>query len=345
MRPSGIDATARSCAVGWSTPLSRAKAFSSPSQRSVSTGPGLTVFTRMPCGPYCSASDEAKLRSAALAAPGRHLPVARLQPVVADHEHDAALAALAHVREHRAAGADVAHELEVQDCRTTAPRSGSRAGRPASSPAHVTSTSIVAEALDRLAPPRARRPRAGVMSPGCRARAPAAELLHGAAAACPRGPADDGDAAALVDAAARAVARPMPRLAPVMNTTLSLRPEIHVTPPFQFERARLRSAMPASRSRWTFPISVDGQLVERNDALRALVGRQALAAVARSARRRRGLAVGHHERRRPPRPSARTARPRPRRAATSGCSSSAASTSRGVDVEPAADDQLLAAAR
>ena len=69
IRPSGIEETARSCAVCWSQPLSRANAFSRPSQRSVSTGPGLTVFTRMPFGPYCSASDDAKFRSAAFAAP------------------------------------------------------------------------------------------------------------------------------------------------------------------------------------------------------------------------------------------------------------------------------------
>ena len=40
----------------------------SPSHRSVATGPGLTVLTRMPRGPSSLDSDLQKLRSAALAA-------------------------------------------------------------------------------------------------------------------------------------------------------------------------------------------------------------------------------------------------------------------------------------
>ena len=39
-----------------------------PSQRSVATGPGLIVLTRMPCGPTSFDSDLQKLVSAALAA-------------------------------------------------------------------------------------------------------------------------------------------------------------------------------------------------------------------------------------------------------------------------------------
>lgn len=69
IRPSGMDATARSCARSWLTFLSRASAFSSPSQRSVLTGPGLTVLMRTPYLPYCSATEETKLMSAALAIP------------------------------------------------------------------------------------------------------------------------------------------------------------------------------------------------------------------------------------------------------------------------------------
>ncbi len=46
--------------------------------------------------------------------PGGHLPVAGLEPVVADHEHDRALAALTHMRDDRADGPHVAHELQVK---------------------------------------------------------------------------------------------------------------------------------------------------------------------------------------------------------------------------------------
>ena len=63
MRPKGMDCWASSCARSWVTPLSRAKAFSSVSHRSVFTGPGLTVLMRTPYRPYCSATEEAKVTS------------------------------------------------------------------------------------------------------------------------------------------------------------------------------------------------------------------------------------------------------------------------------------------
>src|SRR5947208_8961063 len=44
----------------------------------------------------------------------RHLPVAGLEAVVADDEHDRAFAALAHVADDRAYRPDVAHELQVE---------------------------------------------------------------------------------------------------------------------------------------------------------------------------------------------------------------------------------------
>src|SRR6201989_1941180 len=44
----------------------------------------------------------------------RHLPVAGLEAVVAHHEHDGALTALAHVTDDRAHRPDVAHELQVE---------------------------------------------------------------------------------------------------------------------------------------------------------------------------------------------------------------------------------------
>jgi len=69
IRRSGMELSASSCARSWDTPLSRENAFSSVSHRSVFTGPGLTVLMRTPCRPYCSATDEAKLMSAALATP------------------------------------------------------------------------------------------------------------------------------------------------------------------------------------------------------------------------------------------------------------------------------------
>ena len=69
MRPNGMDEFASSWARSCETPLSRANAFSSVSHRSVFTGPGLTVLMRTPYRPYCSATEEAKLMSAAFATP------------------------------------------------------------------------------------------------------------------------------------------------------------------------------------------------------------------------------------------------------------------------------------
>src|SRR5690348_12750143 len=46
--------------------------------------------------------------------PGGHLPVTGLEAVVADDEHDRALATLAHVADDRAYRPDVAHELQVE---------------------------------------------------------------------------------------------------------------------------------------------------------------------------------------------------------------------------------------
>src|SRR5947208_11520580 len=64
MRPSGKLRRTLAPASSTERPLSRAYARTKPSQRSVDTGPGLTAFTKIPCGPYCSASAEVMARSA-----------------------------------------------------------------------------------------------------------------------------------------------------------------------------------------------------------------------------------------------------------------------------------------
>src|ERR687885_317653 len=71
-----------------------------------------------------------------------------------------------------------------------------------------------------------------------------------------------------------AVARPMPRLAPVMKTTWSFSPRSTLSPlsPVSLRHPRKRVAAHLAHP-------VDGQLVERDDALRALVRRQPLAGV------------------------------------------------------------------
>src|SRR4249920_955617 len=71
-RPVTLSAAALSATAEASPPLSRAIVAAtpwSPSQRSVATGPGLTVLTRTPYGPTSLDSDLQKLLNAALAAP------------------------------------------------------------------------------------------------------------------------------------------------------------------------------------------------------------------------------------------------------------------------------------
>lgn len=68
-----VDVSATACLATWSGWLSVARATvaatpRSSSYRSVSTGPGLTVLTRTPCGPNSLDSDLQKLVSAPLAA-------------------------------------------------------------------------------------------------------------------------------------------------------------------------------------------------------------------------------------------------------------------------------------
>src|SRR4051794_18723972 len=72
-----------------------------------------------------------------------------------------------------------------------------------------------------------------------------------------------------------AVARPMPRLAPVMKTTWSLSPRS--TLPLLVVLTSVRHLRQRVATHLAHP--VDGQLVERDDALRALVRRQPLAGV------------------------------------------------------------------
>src|SRR3954451_8856389 len=72
-----------------------------------------------------------------------------------------------------------------------------------------------------------------------------------------------------------AVARPMPRLAPVMKTTWSLSPRS--TLPLLVVLMSIRPLRERAAPHLAHP--VDGQLVERDDALRALVRRQPLAGV------------------------------------------------------------------
>ena len=71
-RPVAMPAAACSRTSAASTPAARptvAATPSSPSQRSVSTGPGETLLMRMPLGPSSWESALATLSSAALAAP------------------------------------------------------------------------------------------------------------------------------------------------------------------------------------------------------------------------------------------------------------------------------------
>src|SRR5688500_1641396 len=95
-----------------------------------------------------------------------------------------------------------------------------------------------------------------------------------------------------------AVARPMPRLAPVMNTTESLRPRsIFALPPLNRSlRSRLALARGHAGQRVAADLSLpaDRQLAKPNHPLRALVGRQPLAAVG-DQRVAVDPAVGHHE--------------------------------------------------
>src|SRR5262249_46394352 len=70
MRPIGIDAGASLSASSQESFMSRDIALTSPAQRSVRTGPGLTAHRLMLCLPYWPASDIVRFCPAALAAPG-----------------------------------------------------------------------------------------------------------------------------------------------------------------------------------------------------------------------------------------------------------------------------------
>src|ERR671933_1891858 len=133
-----------------------------------------------------------------------------------------------------------------------------------------------------------------------------------------------------------AVARPMPRLAPVMKTTWSLSPRSTLSScsPYSVRHPRQRVAAHLAHP-------VDGQLLERDDALRALVRRQPLAAVGDE--RVRVEVAGRHDERDDLlapllRRHARDGDLRDRRVVLDRRLDLA-----WVDVEPAADDELLRA--
>src|SRR3954464_3848258 len=141
-----------------------------------------------------------------------------------------------------------------------------------------------------------------------------------------------------------AVARPMPRLAPVMKTTWSLSPRS--TLPLLVVLMSFRHLRERVAPHLAHP--VDGQLVERDDALRALVRRQPLAGV-RDERVAVEVAGRADARDDLPAPAlGRHARDRDtgdgRRAVGDGrMSPGGAPALRGRGVDPAADDELLRA--
>src|SRR3954447_8060206 len=134
-----------------------------------------------------------------------------------------------------------------------------------------------------------------------------------------------------------AAARPMPRLAPVMKTTWSLSPRS--TLPLLVVLMSVRHLRERVAPHLAHP--VDGQLVERDDALRALVRRQPLAGV-RDERVAVDVAGRHDERDDLLAPAlGRHARDRDLR--DGGMVLERRLDLARVDVEPAADDELLRA--
>src|SRR3954449_2358715 len=134
-----------------------------------------------------------------------------------------------------------------------------------------------------------------------------------------------------------AVARPMPRLAPVMKTTRSLSPRS--TLPLLVVLTSVRHLRPRVATHLAHP--VDGQLVERDDALRALVRRQPLAGV-RDERVGVEVARRHDERDDLLAPALRR-HARDRDLLHPGVVLQGRLDLARVDVEPAADDELLRA--
>src|SRR3954454_5177787 len=135
-----------------------------------------------------------------------------------------------------------------------------------------------------------------------------------------------------------AAARPMPRLAPVMKTTWSLSPRS--TLPLLVVLMSFRHLRERVAPHLAHP--VDGQLVERDDALRALVRRQPLAGV-RDQRVAVEVAGRHHERDNLLAP-ALGRHPGARHLRDGRMVLERRLDLARVDVQPAADDELLAAA-
>src|SRR5450756_2372331 len=114
MRPMGIEAGASLSASARGIFMSRAIASTSPAQRSVLTGPGLTATKLILSRPYCPASDIVRFCPAALAAPRADFPIGRLHAVIADQVHHAAAALADHDRQHVAQTTHIAHEFKLQ---------------------------------------------------------------------------------------------------------------------------------------------------------------------------------------------------------------------------------------
>jgi len=93
--------------------MSRDIAFTSPSQRSVRTGPGLTATNEMLCFPVLSGQRLREVLPGGVARAGHDLPVRVLHAVVPDQVHDASATLPPHDRQRRLQTPHVAHELEL----------------------------------------------------------------------------------------------------------------------------------------------------------------------------------------------------------------------------------------
>src|ERR1035437_8078965 len=105
MRPMGIEAGASLSACSRGIFMSRAIASTSPAQRSVRTGPGLTVLA---CQRHC------EVLTGGIGGARADFPIGRLQAVIADQVHHAAAALADHDRQHVAQATHIAHEFKLR---------------------------------------------------------------------------------------------------------------------------------------------------------------------------------------------------------------------------------------
>src|ERR1035437_7249676 len=105
MRPMGIEAGASLSACSRGIFMSRAIASTSPAQRSVRTGPGLTVLA---CQRHC------EVLTGGIGGARADFPIGRLQAVIADQVHHAAAALADHHRQDVAQATHIAHEFKLR---------------------------------------------------------------------------------------------------------------------------------------------------------------------------------------------------------------------------------------